>query len=226
MPFLFLLLVSCASTQRTPDTLYSEAVWSANEAQRAEKESYLAAYEYYKSAGEKIEQYIANNPSSEKTTQLKDGTLLVGAHTFEHLNEKVIPLAKRKAKTEGDPTVRELFISKGFDDDLLTRIDQLVHSIDDVGMRVGFLPDLAVAYDGVGHKEKALRLLAEALEAAEQNNSSTGNVIVAYAKVGKVEQAISMARAGKQKNSVSESLGEISSYLADKWPSESVDELM
>ncbi len=103
MPFLLLLFVSCVSIQTSPDTLYFEASWSANEAQRVEKDSYLAAYEYYKSAGEKIEQYIANNPSSERTLGLKAETLRIGPHIYKDLREKVIPLAKRKARAESNP---------------------------------------------------------------------------------------------------------------------------
>ncbi len=123
-------------------------------------------------------------------------------------------------------TVSELLASDQLDNDLLSRIDQLIHGIEDAGMRHRFLTELAVAYHGVGLTEKALPLLAEALTLADRQKLYDQWTIISYAKIGKVEQALSLARAQKSKDSISEPLGEIAAYLTDQWSPESVDALI
>lgn len=158
------------------------------------------------------------------------------ARALELLSEAVRITARDQNANEAQDKVRRLLYlfngsreigDKDFSQDLLRQADQLIQGVEDPNTKVMLLPELAEAYFHAGDQERSMDLLAEGLQLGEQVRSvSIEPLIVGYAKVGRVEQAVSMARRLTPPGQARSAFEKIGNVLADKGLTDSADALL
>lgn len=175
-----LLLARLLCAETIPEALFQEASSLLHSAQKIEQESFSEAYLYYKSAYEKIESLLSKHPTSKIAAQLIQGKLRIGSYSYDELKEKVLPQAKRKADSEGDPLEAIVLLvehkaDEAYLDYAFRRIiriykgrEQMEKAVEVALTRTPphsrprFLMDLAFDYAAQGKKKEALALLEKA----------------------------------------------------------------
>lgn len=175
-----LLLARLLCAETIPDALFQEASSLLRSAEKIEQESFSEAYRYYKTAYEKIESLLSKHPTSTVAAQLIQGKLRIGSYSYDELKEKVLPQAKRKADSEGDPLEAIVLLVDDKADEayldyafrriirIYKRRGQMEKAVEVALTRTPpdrrpyFLMDLVFDYAGQEKKNEALALLEKA----------------------------------------------------------------
>jgi len=192
-------IVGCSSPDEKANSLFIEAFRLVEEAQEAEKISYIDASRLYEKALKKTEIITTKYPSSTLAVQIVLGKVTLAGYTLSELKE-ILTQVRMKAKAEGDLRMCAMLVAS-------TITPSLRFFSKDAA-----LADIAISYAEAGDFSMALDVVKTISDASDKFRV-LADVARKYAEAGHFDQALEVARAIKDPYYRSQAL----TYIAGKY---------
>ena len=150
-------IVGCSSPDEKANSLFIEAFRLVEEAQEAEKTSYIDASRLYEKALKKTKIIITKYPSSALAVQIVLGKVTLAGYTLSELKE-ILTQVRMKAKAEGDLRMCAMLVAS-----TITPSSLSLFSKD------AALADIAISYAEAGDFSMALDVVKTISDAGTVN---------------------------------------------------------